>query len=430
MNYIDAVNYIHSLLKFGVRPGLSGMNALLHLLNNPQNSLKFVHVAGTNGKGSTSTAISNILIDAGYKTGLYTSPYVCEFLERVQFNGAPVNKACFAQSVERVKKAVEALQVQNVIITEFEALTAAAFLCFSEMKCDVVVLEVGLGGRLDATNVIKNPLCNVITSLSLDHTAILGNTIEEIAFEKCGTLKENCFCVASLGQPDGALNVINGTVKKLNGSLVIPCESNISVVKSDLFGTDFIYKNEAYSIRMPGVHQIKNMTCVIECCERLKEYFIISAENIKNGISKTVLPARVEVLSEKPLVILDGGHNKDGAKAFFDVVNNHIASYEKVIVIAGMMKDKEVEDSLKPLMEKCDVFFSVTPENPRAMTAEELSLIARKYTKKSVSCASVNGAIKDALSHLTANDALFVVGSLYLAGEVRGLLLENLNLIN
>ncbi len=430
MNYIDAVNYIHSLLKFGVRPGLSGMNALLHLLGNPQETLKFVHVAGTNGKGSTSTAISNVLIDAGYNTGLYTSPYVCEFLERVQYNGAPVNKNCFAESVAKVKDAVEALEHQEIVITEFEALTAAAFLCFTQMKCDVVVLEVGLGGRLDATNVIKNPLVNVITSLSLDHTAILGNTIEEITFEKCGTLKENCKAVVSFGQSQQSQKIISETVSKQNGILVIPEEKDISVVKSDLFGTEFSYKNEIYSVIMPGLHQVKNMTCVIECCEILKENFNISLQNIKNGILKTVLPARVEVLCSQPLVILDGGHNKDGAKAFFDVVKNHTSSYNKIIVVAGMMKDKEVEDSLEPLIRKSDIFYCVTPDNPRAMTASELFQIAEKYTSNVVCASSVKDALDDAFSVLSEKDALFVVGSLYLAGEVRGHLVKKLNNIH
>ena len=197
MIYTEAVDYIHSLLKFGIRPGLYGMDALLRLLGNPHKGLKYVHVAGTNGKGSTSTAISNVLIEAGYRVGLYTSQYVTHFLERVQFSGKPVDEDVFAKSVEKVKVAVESLEKDGVTITEFEALTAAAFLCYKALCCDIVVLEVGLGGRLDATNIIENPLVNVITSLSIDHSAILGNTIEEIAFEKCGTIKENGNVVSS-----------------------------------------------------------------------------------------------------------------------------------------------------------------------------------------------------------------------------------------
>ena len=424
MNYIEAVKYIHSLLKFGIRPGLNGMDALLHLLGNPQENLKYVHVAGTNGKGSTSTAISNVLTDAGYKVGLYTSPYVTDFLERVQFCGKPIDKSLFAKCVKKVKFAVEELEKQEVIITEFEALTASAFLCYKELQCDVVVLEVGLGGRLDATNVIETPLVNVITSLSIDHSAILGDTIEEITFEKCGTIKENGNVVCSFGQPEGAIKVIEKRVKEKNNTLTIPCESDIRINKSDIFGTEFIYKNNEYFVKMAGEHQVKNMTCVIEACDVLKNNFNITDENIKNGISKTILPARVEIISKKPLVILDGGHNEDGAKAFYNAVLPELEKKRRVIVIAGMMADKAVEESLKPLMLKTDVFFAVTPHNPRAMKAHDLAAIAGKYSKQVFTVQDIKEAVKIALPNANENTAVLVVGSLYLAGEIRETLLE------
>ncbi len=427
MNYTEAVDYIHSLLKFGIRPGLSGMDALLRFLGNPEKGLNYVHVAGTNGKGSVSTAVSNVMIEAGYRTGLYTSPYVSEFLERIQFQGLPIEKKIFADSVEKVKAAVETLSFEGVVITEFEALTAAAFLCFKTINCDVVVLEVGLGGRLDATNIIETPLVNIITSLSLDHTAILGETIEEIAFEKCGTLKENGNLVCSVGQPEKAMNVIHETVKKLNCKLVVPSEKHIQVVKSDLFGTDFIYKNEKYKITMPGLHQVKNMTCVIEACEILKDRFSVSNDNIKNGIEKTVLPARVEIVSKRPLIVLDGGHNKDGAKAFFDAVKAVLNDKKRVFVVAGMMADKEVENALSDLMSSADCFVCVTPDNPRAMTSSLLAGIAKKYCENTKAINSPLEAIDYVLSELSEDDTLCVVGSLYLAGEVREHLIKKIN---
>ncbi len=424
MNYIEAVKYIHSLLKFGIRPGLNGMDALLRFLGNPQKDLKFVHVAGTNGKGSTSTAISNVLTEAGYRVGLYTSPYVTDFLERVQFCGKPIDKAVFAKNVEKVRIAVEALEKEDVVITEFEALTASAFLCYKELECDVVALEVGLGGRLDATNIIETPLVNVITSLSIDHSAILGDTIEQIAFEKCGTIKENGNVVCSFGQPEGAIKVIEKTVKEKNNTLTIPCESDINIIKSDIFGTEYNYKNENYFVKMAGEHQVKNMTCVIEACCILKRFFNITDENIKNGIRKTILPARVEIISEKPLVILDGGHNEDGAKAFYNVVLPQLEKKSRVIVVAGMMADKAVEASLKPLMLKTDVFFAVTPDNPRAMKAQELAEIASKYSKQVFTVESIKEAVKISYAAADENTAVLVVGSLYLAGEIRETLLE------
>lgn len=424
MNYIDSVNYIHSLLKFGVRPGLSGMDALLRSLGEPQKGLKFVHVAGTNGKGSTSTAISNVLTGAGYRVGLYTSPYVTDFLERVQFCGKPVDRTLFALSVEKVKNAVEKLEKENVVITEFEALTAAAFLCYKSLECHVVVLEVGLGGRLDATNVIDTPLVNVITSLSIDHSAILGNTIEEIAFEKCGTIKQNGNVVCSFGQPEGALKVVENTVRERKNRLMIPSENDIKIIKSDIFGTEFTYKNQDYFVKMPGEHQVKNMTCVIETCHILKNTFNITEDNIKKGIGETILPARIEVISNNPLVILDGGHNEDGAKAFYNAVSPVLDEKEKVLVIAGMMADKDVEKSLKSLIKKAGIFICVTPENPRAMKAVELADIAKKYCKNVLIEESPVMAVEKAKKMLNEKDALCVVGSLYLAGEVRKTMVE------
>ncbi len=424
MNYIEAVKYIHSLLKFGIRPGLNGMDALLRFLGNPHKCLKYVHVAGTNGKGSTSTAISNVLTDAGYKVGLYTSPYVTDFLERVQFCGKPIDKALFAKCVGKVKNAVEELEKKDVIITEFEALTASAFLCYKELQCDIVVLEVGLGGRLDATNVIGTPLVNVMTSLSIDHSAILGDTIEKIAFEKCGTIKENGDVICSFGQPEAALKVIAKTVKEKNNTLTVPCESDVKIIKTDIFGTTFDYKNQEFFVKMAGKHQVKNMTCVIEACNILKKYFDITDENIKKGISKTILPARVEIISEKPLVILDGGHNEDGAKAFYNAVLPELENKNRVIVIAGMMADKAVEDSLKSLMLKTDVFFAVTPDNPRAMKAQDLAEIASKYSKQVFTVQNIKEAVKISYDAADKNTAILVVGSLYLAGEIRDILLE------
>lgn len=427
MIYSEAVDYIHSLLKFGIRPGLSGMDALLSLLGNPHKDMKYIHVAGTNGKGSTSTAISNVLIDCGYNVGLYTSPYVSEFLERVQFNGKPVCKDIFSQSVSSVRTAVEQLSDKGVTITEFEALTASAFLCFKALSCDAVVLEVGLGGRLDATNVIDTPLVNIITSLSIDHSAILGDTIEQIAFEKCGTLKDGGRVVCSYGQSVDAMNVVSDIASERNNTLVVPCENEVEVKNTGLFGTEFVYKGKNYRSSMSGLHQVKNMTCVIEACEFLKGFFEISYDNVYRGIMKTRLPARVEILSEKPLIILDGGHNEDGAKAFYNAVKDAFSKYDKVVVIAGMMADKAVKESLKPLISACSEFYAVTPNNPRAMSCNELRDIAAEYCEKAYAIASPVEAVERAVSRLGENDMLCVVGSLYLAGEVRARMLEIIN---
>ncbi len=431
MTFNEALEYIHSLLKFGIHPGLSRMDTLLQILGNPHKNIKCVHVAGTNGKGSTSTAISTILIEAGYNVGLYTSPYVTHFLERVQYNGQPIDEKLFAKCVEIIKPEIEKMSEQGAQITEFEALTATAFLCFSELNVDVLVLEVGLGGRLDATNVIDTPLVNVITSLSLDHTAVLGDKIEQIAFEKCGTIKQNGTLVCSYGQPESAMNVIKTICDEKDNTLIIPDESSVTIKNQSVLGTHFIYNKQEYHISMSGTHQVQNMTTVIETVNVLKEKgYTITEENIKNGILKAKLPARVEVISKNPLVILDGGHNEDGAKAFYNAVKDCFDSNKKLFVIAGMMNDKAVENSLKSLISKADTFIAVTPENPRAMKAEDLGEIAKKYCHNVITCDNANSAVDSVKTKITENDMLFVVGSLYLAGEVRTNLLEHFKKID
>ena len=425
MTFCEALDYIHSLLKFGIHPGLSRMDTLLQILGNPHKNIKCVHVAGTNGKGSTSTAISNILIEAGYNVGLYTSPYVTDFLERVQYNGKPIDKELFSQCVEIIKPEIEKMSADGAQITEFEALTATAFLCFSKLQVDILVLEVGLGGRLDATNIIDTPLVNVITSLSLDHTGVLGDTIEQIATEKCGTIKPNGTLVCSYNQPESAMNVIKTICNEKSNSVIVPDESSVSIKKQDIFGTHFIYNKQEYHISMSGAHQVQNMTTVIEAVNVLKEKgYNITEQNIKDGIDKTILPARVEVISKKPLVILDGGHNEDGAKAFYEAVKECFDRNKKLFVIAGMMNDKAVEESLKPLISKADTFVAVTPENPRAMKAETLGEIAKKYCHNVIICDNANSSLDLIKSELAENDMLFVVGSLYLAGEVRNKLIK------
>lgn len=420
MNYPESLDYIHSLLKFGIRPGLARMDTLLALLGNPHEGMKYVHVAGTNGKGSVSTAVSCILTSAGYKTGLYTSPYVTDFLERVQFNGKPVEKALFAESVAEVKEKIDIMNSRGEDITEFEALTAAAFLCYKKLGCDIVVLEVGLGGRLDATNVIPAPLVNIITSLSLDHTAILGDTIEKIAFEKCGTVKDGGSVVSAANQPEEALAVIKKTAAERGNSLVVPDLTECGLLSSSIRGIEFSYKGKRYQTSMPGYHQLINMTAVIEAANILKDKgFALSDEHICGGIAAAKLPARCEVIADEPLVILDGGHNEDGARAFYNMLVPALEGRAKLYVIAGMLADKAVEASLKRLCSRADVFIAVTPKNPRAMQSTELCSLASQYCGNTLAFNDVSEAISYVKPLLTERDTLCVVGSLYLAGEAR-----------
>ena len=249
VRYAQTLRYIHSLERFGVRPGLSRIGALCHALGDPQMHLRFIHVAGTNGKGSTSTMLANICRQAGYKTGLYISPYVLDFRERMQIDGEMIPKERLVQVIDRVREAADTLPEDDAA-TEFELITAAAFLYYREENCDVVVLETGLGGRLDATNVIDCPLVNVIVSISLDHTAVLGNTLAAIAAEKCGTLKNGGVCVSYPLQALEAAEVIRRTSEERAVTLIVPDADAVSIVHEDIRGTDAVIDGLAVHVPM------------------------------------------------------------------------------------------------------------------------------------------------------------------------------------
>lgn len=406
MNYNDALNYIHSLEVFGSRPGLKRIKELLSALGNPQNDVRFIHTAGTNGKGSVCTMMSYALRSAGYKTGLYISPFVICFRERIQINGEYIPEETLARLTEQVKDT-------NIQVTEFEFITAVAFLYYKEEKCDVVVLETGLGGRLDATNVIEKPLLSVITGIDMDHTGILGDTYEKIAFEKCGIIKKDSPVCTTYKQRNEVMNVICGYKAP-----IVPDVTKLSVLKSDLSGNTFIYKDKEYSTKLIGEHQIENATLVIEalgCCG-----LQISYEEIKDGIGKAKFPARLELISKNPTVLLDGAHNPHGAKALEKVIKKLCG----VTLITGMMKDKDCEEVLKILSSYCKKILTVTVnENPRTMKAEELATLASKYCADVTPCESY----MDALNKVRGEEMIVIAGSLYLASAIRPLAIELYN---
>jgi dihydrofolate synthase/folylpolyglutamate synthase len=316
MTYTQAVEFFHSFLKFGINPGLERIKALCEKLGNPQNELKFIHVAGTNGKGSTSAMIAEILKLASYKVGLFTSPYVVDFRERIQINGQMIEKEQLAGIAQKIKKVVYALALEGIEPTEFEVITAAAFLYFAQSKCDVVVLEVGLGGRLDSTNIIKTPLLSIITSISLDHINILGSTIEQIALEKCGIIKEGGITVSYPEQLEAAKRVITETAYKMNNKLIIPKIENIQIINEDIRGTKAQIDGIDLTIPLIGEHMVKNCSVAVAAARALNSTGLkVSDENISAGVANTSIAARMEVFNDKSLILLDGGHNEGCAKA-------------------------------------------------------------------------------------------------------------------
>ena len=415
MNYDQAINYIHSLNRFGIHPGLERIGELCRAVGNPQDRLKFVHIAGTNGKGSTSTMMAGALTAAGKKTGLFTSPYVSEFLERIQIDGKPCDKALFAQCITELEPIVSQMAAKNMQPTEFEVITAAAFMVFEKTECDVCVLEVGLGGRLDSTNVIGTPLVSVIASVSLDHTAILGETVEEIAREKCGIIKRNGKTVCYPWQEAGAFDIIYDTCEKMNSSLFIPNVRGIIAIENRIDGVKFTYSGTEYKLSMSGEYQVYNAITAIEACRVLG----LDEASIKHGIETAKVPARMEVISSSPLVLLDGGHNEDGGKAVAQSLKSMLGG-KKIFAVIGMMADKNVESYLEKVASLCSLVAATTvADNPRAMSADELEQKAKKYCGNTVSFNSAAEAVEYAKRNIADFDCLLVCGSLYLAGEVR-----------
>lgn len=419
MNCNEAIEYIHSLERFGINPGLERIEALCSILGNPQKGLKFVHIAGTNGKGSTSTMVSNILIKAGFSTGLFTSPYVLDFRERIQFNGCMIEPYELADAVSEVRTAVEILNIRGVHPTEFETITAAAFLYFKKKQCDFVVLEVGLGGRFDATNIIDCPVVNVITSISKDHTAVLGDTVSEIAFEKCGIIKENGVCVCYPEQDKEALEVIKNTCKEKNAELIIPDLTQVNHLNTAATGSGFQYDGINCSLPLVGAHMVKNAVTAINAVKVIKRSgFNIPASAFSQGIASSVMPARLEIMRKKPLVILDGGHNEGCAKVVAEYIRTFLRG-RKITAVVSMMADKDYDAYLKITSPYFSRIVATHTEVPRALSAEELCNTAKKYCGDCVCIPDSSHALKFAFTTLGKDDVLLVCGSFYFAGEIR-----------
>lgn len=409
MDYNSALEYIHSFLKFGSKPGLERIRALLEKLGNPQNNLRIVHVAGTNGKGSVSTMLSEIFIADGRKTGLFTSPYVVDFCERIQINGNMISHGDLTALTEKIKPIVEDLNREGIEPTEFEIITAMAFDCFCEKNCDIVVLEVGLGGLLDSTNVIEKPLASVITSISFDHTEILGNTLTEIAEQKCGIIKENSLTVSYPLQETEVENTIASYAEKMNNKLVIPDLTLLKTLEYGFERTVVDYKGIKLCTHLFGEHQIYNMLTAVEAALHIG----IDEKAVAEGIEKTKMPARVEFLRKD--VLLDGGHNESGTQMLSKV----LSLFDENTVVVSMMRDKDVERSVKNLSRNAKLMIATECDNPRAMKADDLKSICEKYCGEVYAVKNPFEAVDKAFEVTKAGDLKAVCGSLYLASQVR-----------
>lgn len=418
MTYAEALNYIHSLMRFGSRPGLERITELLKRLGDPQENLEILHVAGTNGKGSTCTFLSSILQAAGRKTGLYISPFVTAFNERIQIDGRPISDEALAAYTERVKQVVESMPYDGCPITEFEFVTAVAFLYFYEQGCDAVVLEVGLGGRLDATNVIKTPKISVIARIALDHTAILGDTEGQIAFEKCGIIKPGCPVVTTADNSEEAMCVIKKIAAERGCELKISDRADVKVLSSDIAGNRFSWQGEEYETALAGEHQIGNAINAVTAIKTA--YPEIESETIKTGLRSAKFPARCEVISSEPSVILDGSHNPNGTAALARLLD--ASDIKNAVAVVGFMADKDVRDAVFCLKGKFKKMITVKVQsNSRTMEAETLADICREMCDVVIAAETYEQAV----SLASDSDKIIVFGSLYLAGDIRPILLKH-----
>jgi dihydrofolate synthase/folylpolyglutamate synthase len=415
MNITEALQYIDGTQWFGSKPGLERTEALLDKLGRPQDRLKFIHIAGTNGKGSCAAMLASILKAAGYRTGLYTSPYLFRFHERMQINGEPVSDEALADLVTRIRPLAEAMEDHP---TEFELITAAALLWFAEERCDIVVLEVGLGGRLDATNVIAAPEAAVLMNIGLDHTAVLGDTLEQIAAEKAGILKPGCEAVA-YQQQESVLEVFRQKAREVGAGLHVADFSQLVPEFDSLEGQSFTYRGEPYALALLGDHQLRNAAVVLETVELLRRRgWQISRDAVEHGLYATAWPARFELVSEEPPFIVDGGHNPQCAESVRRNLLHYFPESRRVLLV-GVLRDKDYPALFDILNEAADAWVCVTPNSERALPAAELGKFLERYGKPVTVCESIPDGVETAREQAGEDGMACAVGSLYMAGAVR-----------
>jgi len=424
MNYKESLDYIEDTMKYGSVLGLDNIKELLRRLDNPQNKLSIIHIAGTNGKGSTLAFISTMLKCAGYKVGRYISPTIFEYRERIQINEDYIKEEEFAGILCQVKQVADEMAAEGLgHPTAFEIETTISFLYFLEQKCDIVVLETGLGGILDATNVMDQVLCSVITSISMDHTAFLGNTVEEITKAKAGIIKQNCPVVV-YNQDRDILKLIEETAKAHNSAMTVTNDSSVIIIKQDLFIQEFSYRcrggnvYEHLSISLTGSFQIKNCINALEVIEILKKKgYNISRKAVEIGCEQTKWDGRFQCISQEPLFIIDGAHNPGAAESLKESIEMYFKN-QKIIYIVGVLSDKDYNSMITVTMPLADRIFTVAPNSPRKLPAEEL---AEKIAKVNPNVSAADGyetVIKKALKAAGQNGVIIAFGSLSYLGDL------------
>ncbi len=426
MNYNEAVEFINNAAVFGSKLGHENIRKLLDLLDNPQESMKIVHVAGTNGKGSVCSYIANILVQAGYKTGLFTSPYLEKFTERIQvdFENIPDDK--LVEYVELLKEKIHIMVSEGYNHpTFFELNTAISFMYFMDAACDAVVLEVGLGGRLDSTNIIKDPVVSVITTIGYDHMAILGDTLGEIAYEKAGIIKTGRPVVVYGDNEDEAMKVISAKAKEAKADMYVSDFESINNVKILEKGYVFDYgKIRNIKINMLGKHQIKNACLSYDAAVAMSANGLpVSKEDIRKGLENTIWPGRIELINNNPIIICDATHNPQGAEVLKDTLYERFRG-KKIVYVMGVMKDKDYEKMAQTVLKDAYAVVTVTPDWHRALNARILLETVKKYCQKAYAGDTIKTAMETALGLAGKDGIICTFGSLYYVADVKNFVRE------
>ena len=411
VRYEEALEYIHSVNWTFCKPGLERIGELCERLGNPQKNLRFVHVAGTNGKGSFCAMLDSVLRRAGYRVGLYTSPYIRFFNERMCVDGQPITNEELAEITAFVRPIADSMTDKP---TEFELITAIAFEYFKRQNCDVVVLEAGMGGRLDSTNLICDPLLSVITGIALDHTAYLGDTVEKIAAEKAGIIKDGAPILYG-GEDKIAGAVIEGVAKEKKSPFILVNYTALNNVRSSLDGTTFDFEDHSnMRIGLLGLYQPKNASVVIKATELLRQRGLqIDDTALREGLANAKWQGRFEILTREPLMIFDGAHNPQGIAAAVSSIRHYFAD-RKVYVLTGVLRDKDYQVIARDIATVASRAFVMTPDNPRALDAEEYAEVLRNAGVQAEAFDSLGSALMAARDTAKRDGVpLLCLGSLY-----------------
>lgn len=420
MNEKEAMAFIEETAGYGIVPGLDSIRELCRRLDDPQKELKFIHIAGTNGKGSVSAYISSVLKAGGYRVGKYISPVIFTYREGIQVNDRKITVKALCQGMERIKEICQEMVADGLPHpTPFEIETALGFLYFKEKRCDIVVLETGMGGLMDATNIVENTLAAVLVSISRDHTKFLGNTLSEIAAQKAGIIKPGCH-VVSIRQEEEAARVISEQAEGLGCPLTVVEPQNIKNARYGLEKQRFDYKGrKKLEITLAGKFQLENAALALEAVDALAERgFPVSERAVYQGMSETKWPGRFSVIGKKPYFVVDGAHDEDAAKRLAESIDFYFTN-KRIIYIMGVLKDKEYDKIIRWTAPYADQIITVTsPDNPRALPAYELAKEAALVHPKVTAVDSLEEAVEMSTLLAGKEDVIIAFGSLSYLGRL------------